>query len=45
VKILVLVITGAAADLGRIVFEKCHDHVVREPLALDAVIVDVVTQS
>ena len=42
---LVLVITRSAPYLGRITLKKSNDYVVRKPLALDAVIIDVVAQT
>jgi len=41
----VFVVTGAATDLGGFLLEERHDQMVRKPLALDAVIVYVITQS
>jgi hypothetical protein len=44
-QVQVLVITGTAPYLRRIVFEKSNDYMVRKPLALDAVIINVVAQT
>ncbi|SPF53813.1 hypothetical protein SBA4_5890012 [Candidatus Sulfopaludibacter sp. SbA4] len=42
---VVIAMTGAAADLGRLAIHNRHDRVVHDPFAADAKVVDIVAQA